>query len=153
MSLDLALLRTTLETILTGVPDCRGYSFVPPAPVSSSANLVAVVVEPGPGQYVSYNESFSGTATKALCEVVFHLRPLIPYSEPETAQRRLDQLLSAGTGATRSIPDVLQANRTLSGTVEDSQITEASEVGVITLDNGMAYLTCRLELEIYLRRT
>lgn len=149
-TLDLTAIRQALCDLVNTVDGCRGYPFVPALAASSTAASVAVWVAPSAGEYVGYFATFDGPGG-ALADVQMRLVPLVPLTDAQSAQRRLDQLLSSGTGQDRSLVDALTADATLGGVVEACWPTVASNIRRYDVD-GVPALAADLELQVKVRR-
>jgi hypothetical protein len=121
----LSTIRDALATRIDGVTGVRAFGRMPGnIPTSSEANT-AVIVMPDPDQYVSYWEAFKG----GCAEVRFRLLIICQLADFPAAQKRVDELMSAGTGSTMSLLDAVQADRTLGGTVADAHVGEGQYTG------------------------
>lgn len=147
--MNLVDIRAGLKAVLDGVDGVRGYDYTPGQLVTSSSGATAVVVmAPQSAAYVEYLEASSGGQVLVYVE----LRVYVQLVDLASAQKRLDELLSAGTGQARSLFDAVRADRTLGGTVMDcvpESSTGAEEVSV----GEVRYLAASLNCLILAQRT
>lgn len=113
MSLDLVAIRRAVadrirSTAHAAKVDVQAY--VQPQPM-----FPIIGVFPGTGDYVSYFETMGPNGE---ADVILELRTVVAYGAIDS-QILLDEMLSSGTGQTKSIIDALMADRTLGGVVED----------------------------------
>jgi hypothetical protein len=109
----------------------------------------AIVVQPA-AAYVDYVQAMSG----GLSELRYTLLVVAARTSERSAQARLDELLSAGLGETRSVYDALKPNddpQTLGGVVQDVGLMTASaptalEAGEVT------YLAAEIDIRVLVRR-
>jgi hypothetical protein len=107
-----------------------------------------VVALPANGNYISYLEASSGGQV----QIRFDLRVYVQFTDYGASQRRLDDLLSAGSGETRSLVDAVLGDRTLGGTVMDCVPLEASVSELATIAQ-IDYLAASLECLVLAQRT
>lgn len=113
MSLDLVKIREAIaETV---GPRMRAAGIDVQAYVQPSPPFPIVGVFPPAGTYVDPWGTF-GPDGRA--DVMFELHTAVMHGAVDS-QRLLDQVLSAGTGADKSLYDALMDDRTLRGTVQD----------------------------------
>lgn len=93
------------------------YAYDPGDPPSYPA---AIVQHAGAGDYAT---TFGA---QGVAEVTMRVQLRANAAESESAERTLDALLSAGTGASRSVFDVLDADRTFGGTVSTFTISDVA---------------------------
>jgi hypothetical protein len=74
-------------------------------------------------------------------------------ADPRSAEKALDDLLAAGTGADSSIFDALDADVTLDATVSVSQITMTQRPEPQRTPNGVLYWSARLSLACRMPRS
>lgn len=117
---DLTTIRDAMATRIGTVTGVRAYARMPGPIVTSSEANTAVIVMPDPETYVSYWDAFKG----GLATVNLRLEIVCQLADFGAAQKRVDELMSAGTGTTRSLLDAVQADRTLGGTVADTHVGE-----------------------------
>jgi hypothetical protein len=118
-------IKTTIEANVVGL---RVYTWA-----SASISTPAIVVTTG-DPFLSYHVANA----KGLVEARFDLTILVGRASEIRSQELLDEYLSAGTGASKSIIDALESDRTLGGSVSDCIVTEAS--AYFTTDAGEASL-------------
>jgi hypothetical protein len=147
--MNLQEIRAALKDVLDGVEDVRGYDYMPGKLATSSAGQTAVVIgSPENGPYISYLRASEGGQV----EVNFELRVFVQFVDLAASQKRLDDLLSAGTGEGRSLFDAIRADNSLNGTVMDCVLHEASGAGVATVAE-VQYLAASLQCLVLAQRT
>lgn len=147
--MNLTEIRAALRDVLDGVDGVRGYDYMPGQIVTSSSLATAVVIrEPENGTYVSYLEASTGGQV----QIHFDLRVYVQFVDLASAQRRLDDLFSAGTGESRSLFDAILAGRTLDGTAMDCVPYESSAPELATIA-GVEYLAASLSCLVLAQRT
>jgi hypothetical protein len=146
---NLTEIRAGLADALGVVDGVRSYDSMPGKLATSSSSSTAVVVgAPVNGAYVEYLEASSGGQAK----VNFELRVFVQFMDLAQSQRRLDDLLSAGTGETLSLFDAIRADNTLGGTVMDCAPMESTGAEVVTVAE-VQYLAASLHCLVLARRT
>lgn len=118
--------------------------------IPTGTDVTALVVRPAE-DYVQYLDAMS----RGLATVRVLVTAVVPMSDAVSAQRRLDELLSSGTGEVASIWDALRptgAPQTLGGLVSDLLPISAGAPGELTID-GIDYLAADVEIEIKVVRT
>ena len=150
MSLQIKTVRDNLKTLIDAVSGVRAYDTVPGNPATNSASDTAVIIRPATGRYIDYSQAFQG----GLCRMDLELLILVPVSSMRAAQDRLDDLLSAGVGSTRSLFDAIRGSvpQTLSGACSDVMPTVARDVGSQVV-NGVDYLEAYIDIVVYLPRS
>jgi hypothetical protein len=121
----------------------------PPARVA----LPALLVLPDPGAYVAYHRTFE----QPIGEVQLVVRAILPASATGQVQafEQMDLLLSSGTDEGASIVDVLMADKTLGGVVDDCLPQDARNwlVGELMVgDVSTPVVSCDVPLIIRARR-
>lgn len=146
--MNLQEIREALRDTLNAVDGVRGYDYVPGTLVTSSAGATAVVVAAPPdGPYVEYLHASMGGQVR----VNFELRVYVQLVDMPSAQRRLDELLSAGTGETKSLFDGIRVDASLNGTVMDCTVQEASGHEKVTVGEA-DYLSAVLSVLVLTQR-
>jgi hypothetical protein len=142
-------IRAALRDVLDGVEDVRGYDYMPGKLATSSSTSTAVVVgSPENGPYISYLRASEGGQV----EITFELRVFVQFVDYQSSQKRLDDLLSAGTGETRSLFDAIRTDRSLNGTVMDCVLVDASGAGIASVAE-VQYLAASLTCLVLAQRT
>jgi hypothetical protein len=146
MALDLTEIRTALATqIVDGVADgLNGYPYPKAAPA-----LPAVEIHAGE-PYVNYHVTFGEAAHM---DVQLEIQLLIPRGDHETSQQIVDRLLSTGGGATSSVIDAVEADKTLGGTVQSAHIQFAEKPEAVDLGGQVPAWRVRMPVLILMRRT
>lgn len=140
--MDLQAVREAVDTRLATITTTRTFPF-PPDQVPAG-NATVIVITPA-DVYVSYQEAFA----KGLAVIRLVISPWIPYADPRSAFNRLDELLSSGTGETRSIIDkLMDTDRTLSGAIGDVVLESVTGVRVVQSPDNVRYLTADLNVRI-----
>jgi hypothetical protein len=145
--MDLRAIREGLAERLATVPGVRVEAFPPDQVNPGNAALLVVAM----GEtYVDYHQAFA----QGLAIVNVILSPYLPMVSPRSAFASLDELLSSGTGQTRSLIDALMGtDRTLGGVCSDLVVDEASNVQALNVADGARYLTCDIAVRILVGRT
>jgi len=138
-NIDLAAIRSALATVLDAVSGVRAYARVP-GQIVTSTDATAVVIMGG-SPYVDYEANLLG----ACPEVNLELQIVVQAADLQAAQKRLDELLSTGTGSTRSLYDAIYNNQTLSGAV--SHCSPPSEASQPTLTED-PWLVARMSVNV-----
>ena len=131
-------IKTTLEASLTTV---RVYKTA-----TASISAPAIIITTGPN-FIEYQSANAA----GLSEIELKLTVLVPRQDEARAQEALDDYLSSGTGATKSIIDALALDKTLDGSVSTSVVTEASAY-FITDIGDTTYASAALTLTAYAKR-
>ena len=140
---DLTAIRIALANAVNVVSGVRAYPTQPGPIATSSSTETMVVVMPDEDTYVNYWEAFKGGAA----EVRLRLVIICQMADFAAAQRRVDALMSAGTGTTRSLLDAVQTDRTLSGTVGDTHVGDGRYDG-----ERDGFLTASMSVRCVMRR-
>ena len=143
MAVDISAIRVALATAVDSVTGVRAYPRDPGQTVTSSEANTAVVVVPGDDPMVHYNDAFRG----GLSELHMRLEVRCQLADFTAAQKRVEELLSAGTGTSRSLHDAVRTDPTLAGAVSDCLPTEARIVGVTD-----GWLVAEIDVRIITRR-
>lgn len=140
--MNLTAIRTALAALVNTVPAVRAYAEAPDQVATSSGGSTAVCVLPGD----PYIEDYHETMGRGLATARFRLAVICQRADLEAAQRRVDELLSSGTGETRSLIDVLQSN---TATVDWHHVHVTSATGVGLREwAGVEYFGADLEVVV-----
>lgn len=142
MALDIGAIRTGYVTRLATVTGLRVYRTVagdlaPPAAVIAPAD-----------DFLDYHMAHA----KGLVKLSWRILVATSKTLEPAGQDLLDDYLSAGTGQTRSIIDAIEADRTLSGTVDDTLVSVARSYGPIQWNETLTYFGAELRAENYVDR-
>lgn len=129
---------TRLEAV-TATPFLTVHDTVP-----GSVTVPAAVVMPA-RPIATYHESMTGAAG-SLTMFRFDVLVLLQNMAEEYSQNALDALIS-GTG---SVPDAIEADPTLNGAALTSQVTQATDYGVVEWADS-AYIGARFAVEVHAR--
>ncbi|MGL5936376.1 MAG: hypothetical protein ACRCZI_12245 [Cetobacterium sp.] len=153
--MDLKAVRHALAEAINAVPDLRVVDHVPDQiPVGEQISAVALV-QPA-ADYVDYHKAFAG----GLAELHYVVQVVVLRTDPTSATDLLDDFLSAGTGATRSIFDALRSQLAatggaLNGVVDDCLAMRARNIGPTSdgPDDKAAYLSASIDVTVYVKRS
>lgn len=142
MALDIGAIRTGYVTRLATATGLRVYRTVagdlaPPAAVIAPAD-----------DFIDYHLAHA----KGLVKLSWRILVATSKTLEPAGQDLLDDYLSAGTGQTRSIIDAIEADRTLSGTVDDTLVSVARSYGPIQWNETLTYFGAELRCENYVDR-
>jgi hypothetical protein len=149
-------IRVALADLLNTIPGVRGYPRrVDNYATSTGDGLSAVMVVPG-NPYVAYyeNGTMTGSVVGGLGTVRMMLQVRVPRADEVSAQIRVDELISSGTGEARSIYDTIRPadlQQRLGGLVDDVSVV-AARVGIVEEQDGLTYVGADIDLEIMARR-
>lgn len=148
--MDLRAIREAVADRLGTLPGVRAFAY-PPDQTPTGVN-VAVVVSPGES-YVQWHESFKGA--NKLGMVGLTVTAYVQMTDPRSAWATLDELLSTGAAHPRSMVDVLMYadDKTLGGVCEAVGVDDVTNVQVLTVAEGVRYLTADLPVTIFARRS
>lgn len=145
--MNITAVRAALKVALEGLDRFQIYDYVPDSP-----NVPCVIVVPDE-PFINYHAAMS-VASPA--QLNFRLTVLVPHADSWAHQAQLDEALSAGSSAARSVFDLVEAKQSdgtmLGGAVPSVQVTAAENYGVRDLPDTRA-LGADLRITIYLPRT
>lgn len=108
--MNLAEIRQAVADSVADVAGVRPYAYVPDFKAAGQADVVVVDADDS-GYIDSYQEAFRN----GLAMVKLRLTVYVQASSDRTASIRMDELLSSGTGESRSLIDAVMADVTLGG--------------------------------------
>lgn len=144
--MNLALVRAALADLVGNVPNIRVFDYRPDAIPVGVADAVTIEPETA-GDYVEYQAAFNA----GLGWANYQLTVWVPASDLRSAHMRMDELLSSGTGLTRSIIDAVMADRTLGG-VTGGMVVDRADPPRLEETEGGRRLVCDLHLRVPLGR-
>lgn len=139
--MDVAAVRDGLKVRLATVDGLRAYDTIP----DSIAVPAAVVVPDEP--FIDYLVAMQGGSV----QLNFRVTLLTSRSSSRSGQDLLDDLLSAGTGETRSVFDAIRADKTLGGVVADTIPFEAGDYGMTDIE-GQQYMKADIRVRVHAGR-
>lgn len=122
--MNIGAVRQTVAETLANVSGLRPYAYAPDSIPAGDADVAMVEIDDGG---VDYQQAFRGGTAFLYLSVELS----VPMSSERAATERMDGLLSSGSGNSRSVIDVLQANRTLGGLTGGFVVTTASKPYVV----------------------
>lgn len=134
-------IRDALKEAMQSVDGLRVYDTMP----ENVQSPAAVVLPDDP--FIEYHSTFgNGVAT-----MHFKVTLLVSRKSARAGQDTLDDLLSSGTGETKSVMDAIEASA-LGNTVDDAIVEEAVDYGVTEVA-GDSYFKADLKVTALARRT
>jgi hypothetical protein len=145
-----------VRDVLNTIPGVRAYetrrdNFA----TSTGDGLTAVMVVPG-DPLVDYlgGGTMTGATRGGLCTLRLMLQVRVPRVDEVSAQKRVYELVSTGTGEARSIYDTLRPGdlqQTLGGLVDDI-VPLSVRVGIVEEQDNVVYVGADIQLEAMARR-
>jgi hypothetical protein len=139
--MDIAEIREGIKETLGTIEGLTIYSHAPANP--NPPCVVITTQSPFIDYYVAN--------AKGLAQLNFNLQVLVARQDDKRAQERLDEFLSAGTGAARSIVDALESDPSLDGSCQSSKVEQASDY-YSTDSGGTALGAVSLSFTVYASR-
>jgi hypothetical protein len=148
---NLGAIRQAIADLASSVPGVRGYPYRPDNFVTSSGDgLVAAMLVNGE-PYVDYLQAMSG----GLSQIRFVMQVRSPAVAEISAQRQMDELVSAGLGEARSLIDAIKPDdlpQTLGGLIQDLKIPEVRMGNEIGPEGSIRYLGADFDIDVFARR-
>ena len=150
--IDLSAIKDTLAAriqAVTGVP-CRAYGWVTDKPEVPSGGVAFIVSGPAFGDFTYHDVMARGT-----CNLKLTVMAIAADTSDGRAERLLDQVMSAGTGAPLSLFDAFgSVEFTSSPPWDDCQIVQAGHQGQIQQpDANTSYLRADFDILIHRSRS
>lgn len=151
--MNLQAIREQVAVQLSGVDGLRAYAYkLEQIPAGNADHLFVVPGDP----YVTFNDANAG----GLSTVRLNLEVWVRAADMRTGSNRLDALLSAGTGESRSVIDALMGigndpsgvDHSLADEADDIVIDDAVQVRSEVEDNGERFLVAELGLRVMTER-
>jgi hypothetical protein len=121
---NITTVRQAVAETLAGVTGLRPYAYDPDTIPAGDADVAVVHID---DEGIDYYEAFRGGTALLYLSVELS----VPMSSDRAATERMDSLLSSGAGASRSVIDALQKNRTLGGLTGGFVVRSASKPFVV----------------------
>ena len=118
------------------------YELMPP----NMPQFPCVIVRTG-DPFVSYRETFGGTA--ALADV--QLEVLVMHQGNTDIDSQIVVMELLGTASVNSVPNAIEADRTLGGAVGNCVVTRCSTISKAVSEDGSAAAMSTISVSIYLR--
>jgi hypothetical protein len=151
MAVVLADIRQAVADAVGTISGVAAYAYEPSVTATSSSSDTAVMVLAGGPPYVDFNGSFGNAR---LVQVNLVLRIACQAVDLQSAQARVDELISCGSSSPMSIYEALRTDRTLDGVVENLDSPAVPTPQLVEFEDGRLapQLIVDIPLVVYVRR-